>query len=311
MFTIVNVIAPVFALMAIGYLAVRWRVFPKEGVRGLVAFVNNFGTPCLLFTAMVNSDFSSIFNWSVIVPFYIGSVTCMVLGVVIAMRLFKARPGEAVSSGFTAMFANTVLVGIPIMSRAYGEAALPTTFSIIAFHAPLLITLGMITMELMRRDGQPIHRAMISASIRVVQNPLLWGILLGVLVNHFDIPIAEPVNAVILMMSAAVVPSALFGLGGALNDYRLADNWLQALLISFVRLVIHPAMAWVIMVPVLKLDSELAKYAVLLAAMPAGINVYVFATYYNRGVNVATNTVLISTVLSAFTLTAWLLFLGH
>ena len=54
----------------------------------------------------------------------------------------------------------------------------------------------------------------------------------------------------------------------------------------------------------------LCLWVPLLAAMPAGINVYVFATYYNRGVNVATNVVLISTILSVVTLTGWLYFLG-
>ena len=44
--------------------------------------------------------------------------------------------------------------------------------------------------------------------------------------------------------------------------------------------------------------------------MPSGINAYVFATYYNRGANVAANTVLISTVLSSATILGWLLFLG-
>ncbi len=40
--------------------------------------------------------------------------------------------------------------------------------------------------------------------------------------------------------------------------------------------------------------------------MPAGINVYVFATYYNRAVNVASNTVLISTLASVLTISVWL-----
>jgi malonate transporter len=40
--------------------------------------------------------------------------------------------------------------------------------------------------------------------------------------------------------------------------------------------------------------------------MPAGINAYVFATYYNRAVNVATNVVLISTVASVLTVSFWL-----
>ena len=59
-----------------------------------------------------------------------------------------------------------------------------------------------------------------------------------------------------------------------------------------------------------RLGGMLPRYGIVLAAMPAGINAYVFATYYERGVNVATNTVLISTVLSVLTITGWLYFLG-
>jgi predicted permease len=112
------------------------------------------------------------------------------------------------------------------------------------------------------------------------------------------------------MMAAAVTPVALFGLGGALNEYRLVDNWQQALTMAALKLVLQPLIAWTLMVPILNVDHEFARYGVLLAAMPSGINAYVFATYYNRGVNVATNTVLISTVLSVVTVSIWLYVLG-
>jgi len=112
------------------------------------------------------------------------------------------------------------------------------------------------------------------------------------------------------MMAAAVTPAALFGLGGALNDYRLSENWAQSLSMSILKLLVQPLIAYVLMVYILHVDHEFARYGVLLAAMPTGINAYVFATYYNRGVNVATNTVLISTVLSVLTVSGWLYLLG-
>src|SRR5690606_17786009 len=122
-----------------------------------------------------------------------------------------------------------------------------------------------------------------AAAVRVVQNPLLLGVAFGLLGNFAGLQLPEPGMAFFTMMSAAVLPAALFGLGGALNEYRLAENWPQALAMSVLKLIVHPAIAWVLMVPVLGVDPQLARYAVLLAAMPAGINVYVFATYYNRG----------------------------
>jgi predicted permease len=310
MLEILNVVVPVFAIIALGYVAVRLRLYPAEGVKGLVAFVNNFATPCLLFEAMFTSDFGSTFNLAIIVPFYVGSLTSLTLGAIIAVKWFKTRPGEGVSSGFSAMFTNTVLIGIPIVTRAYGETALPTVFSIIAFHAPMLITIGMIVMELVRRDGQPLHKSLGVAGLRIVQNPLLWGVALGLLANRAGLKMPEPGTAFLDMMSAAVLPAALFGLGGALNEYRVSESWLQASVMSIFKLIIHPIIAYVLMVWVLHVPLEIARYGILLAAMPTGINAYVFATYYDRAVNVATNTVLISTVASVLTVTTWLYLLG-
>lgn len=310
MLAIVNVVLPVFAIIVLGYLAVRYRLYPAEGIRGLISFVNNFLTPILLFQSMLHADFGTAFNWYVILPFYAGAVVCFIIGSIVAVRVFGNRPGEGVSSGFAAMFTNTVLLGIPILQRAYGDAAMPVVFSIIAFHASLLITVAMIVMELVRRDGTPLHKAMGVAAVRIVQNPLLWGIALGMICNLLDVTFVEPAEAFFSMMSAAVVPVALFGLGGALNEYRIADNWAQALAMSALKLIGQPLIAWVLMVPVLGVDPEQARYGVILASLPAGINAYVFATYYNRGVNVAANTILISTFLSVFTVAGWLYVMG-
>jgi predicted permease len=310
MLAILNVVLPVFALMALGYTAVRFKLFPADGVKGLVQFVNNFATPCLLFKAMATSDFSSAFNWSVIVPFYVGALAAFGIGALVARRFF-ANPGpDAVSSGFAAMFTNTVLIGIPIVERAYGQTALTTAFSIIAFHASVLITVGMVSMELVRRGGASMRKTLATAGLRILSNPLLWGITLGALVNVAGITLIEPAEAFVTFMAAAVTPAALFGLGGALNAYKLSESWRQSLSMALLKLVLQPLIAWVLMVPILNVPHDLARYGVLLAAMPSGINAYVFATYYDRGVSVATNTLLISTVLAVFTVTGWLYILG-
>lgn len=310
MLAIVNVVAPVFGLIAIGYLSVRFRLYPAAGVKGLIAFVNNFCTPCLLFQSMLNADFSTAFNPAILVPFYVGAVFVLVVGALLAFHVFRVRPGESVASGFAACFTNSILVGFPLIQRAYGEPAMPVIFSIIGLHAPLLITGATVAIELVRRDARPMGQVLRTIGLRVVQNPLLWGIAAGLLGNYFGLQLIEPAEAVVRMLAAAVMPAALFGLGGALNEYRLAENWTQALAMSGLKLIVHPLIAWVLMVPVLGVDPHIARYAVLLAAMPTGINAYIFATFYNRGVSVAANTVLLTTTLSLFTVSTWLWFLG-
>ena len=310
MLAIFNVIAPIFALMALGYCAVRFRLFPGEGIKSLIAFVNNFATPCLLFHSILTSDFRSAFNLSIIGPFYLGALICFVVGIVIARKFFGNSPGESVSVGFSGTFTNTVLVGLPIMQRAYGLESLPVTLSIIGLHGAILLSVGMVTMELVRRDGRSLGRTLLLAARRVLSNPLIWGIAAGMVGAFSGLQLIEPADAFFVMMSQAVVPAALFGIGGALNEYRLSDNWRQALVASLIKLVLHPAIAYVLMVWVMRVDLEIARYGILLAAMPSGVNVYVFATYYNRGTSVAANTILIATLASAVSIAGWLLILS-
>src|ERR1700760_77971 len=101
MLDIFNVILPVFAIIAFGYLAVRFRFFPAEGTKALVAFVNNFATPCLLCNAMLTSDFSKTFNLEIIVPFYIGALILLLTASLIARYFFRQPPGDSVSTGFS------------------------------------------------------------------------------------------------------------------------------------------------------------------------------------------------------------------
>lgn len=310
MLAIINVIAPIFALMALGYCAVRFRLFPAEGIKGLIGFVNNFATPCLLFHSIATSDFRSAFNIAIIGPFYLGALICFAVGIIIARKLFGNTPGEAVSVSFSGTFTNTVLVGLPIMQRAYGAESLPVTLSIIGLHGAILLSLGMVAMELVRRDGRSLGATLFLAVRRVASNPLIWGIAAGMIASVLELQLIEPAEAFFLMMSQAVVPAALFGIGGALNEYRLSESWQQALIASMIKLILHPALAYVLMVWVLRVDIQTARYGILLAAMPPGINVYVFATYYNRGNSVAANTILIATLTSAVSISAWLLILS-
>lgn len=309
MLAVLSVVGPIFAIVALGYLSVRFKLYPAAGVSGLISFVNNFATPCLLFQAMLSVDFETAFNPQYLLSFYVGAFLCFGLAFVSARVFFKRRAGEAVAVGFSAYFTNTVLLGLPIIQRAYGDDALPYLFAIVGFHAPLLMSFGMLTMELAKRDGAPLADALMESAKRIIKNPLLIGISLGILVNLSGVSIPEIVDDMTKMLAVAVLPAALFGLGGALNQYKLRESWGQALVSSLIKLIVHPALAFFFSHVVFDLNPDLVRVAVLTAAMPAGLNVYIFATFYKRSVDIAANTVLQSTLLGVLTISAWLLIL--
>ncbi|MEM7497064.1 MAG: AEC family transporter [Pseudomonadota bacterium] len=304
------IVLPVFLVVAAGYLSVRTRIFPDEGVTALVKFATGIAVPVLLFRSIYGLDLGRALEPGLLASFYVGALTSFAAGTLVARRVFGRRPGEAVAIGFCALFSNSVLLGLPIMTRAYGEASLEPAFAIIAFHAPFCYLVGILAMEMSRRDGAPMSVALRRTADAMFHNALTLGIAAGFAFNLLGIALPEPVVAAVDLIARAGLPVALFALGGVLTRYKLAAAVPEALTVSLIGIFLHPAIAWILAVQVFALPDDFARAAVLIAAMPTGVNGYVFAAMYDRAVQAAASTVLLSTALSVLSITFWLWVLG-
>ncbi|MEM0943662.1 MAG: AEC family transporter, partial [Pseudomonadota bacterium] len=75
-------------------------------------------------------------------------------------------------------------------------------------------------------------------------------------------------------------------------------------------ILVHPALVWIATTQIFALPQAFVLSAVIIAAMPTGINGYLFAAMYNRAERVAASSVLIATLLSLITIPIWLAVLG-
>ena len=311
MLTILNIVLPVFAIVGFGYGAVRIGYFPKVGVVGLIAFVNNFAAPSMLFTAMLNVDFGTAFDLRIMGGFFGCSFLAMGIGTLVAVLAFGSSGPRIIVCGFSAGFSNLLMLGVPILQRGFGDEALPVAYSLLALQAPILFTTALIIIEFMGgQEGHSFVETARSTAMRIIKNPLLIAIIVGLLVNISGLTPPALITDITGILGRAMLPAALFGLGGALNDYGIRDNWQQAVGLSLLKLIVHPLITWVALVPLLGVPHEIARYVVLLAAMPAGFNVYLLATRTNQGVNIATNTILITAAGAVVSVSVWLYILS-
>lgn len=311
MLAIFATVLPVFLLIIAGYLAVSTRYLPVAASDALNAFAVKFAVPVLLFNAMVKLDFGAAFSPPLLISFYSGALLCFVAGILIALKGFKRRPGEAVTVGFSATFSNSLLLGLAVISRFYGSEETTAAFGIIAFHSPTIYTLGIITMELMRADGQSLGMSLKLAGKSIIRNPLMIGILSGVTVNLSGLSLPEPVTAACQYLSGAAIPVALVGIGMAMTRYQIRSGIGESLTIAFLSLLVHPLIAFTLSHWVFDLPAPMVYAAVTLAAMPPGMNIYIFAAMYNRAINLAASAFLIATMLSVVTISLWLYVLSH
>jgi malonate transporter len=305
---ILNIVAPVFLVIAAGYLAVRSGITTTEAIDQLMKFAIQFAIPCLLFRATSIIDLDVAFGWRMMLAYYLAAIVCFIIAIFVVKNLFKRRPGEAVGVAFAAMFSNLVMLGLPISERAWGVENLAPSYALVAVNAPICYLIGITAMEFLRADGRGVaatSRIVLKAMFR---NSLMIGIGLGFIVNLGGVGLPGALLAAIELLARAALPVALFALGGVLTRYTLSKSLGEAGLIVVLSLIVQPALT-LLLGWQLQLPAATIKSIVLMSAVAPGLNAYLFASMYNRGTEAAASAVLLSTILAGFTVSAWLILL--
>ncbi len=305
---ILNIVAPVFLVVGSGYLAVKTRLFTAESIDYLMKFAIQIAIPCLLFRATSTIDLVAAFDWRMLLAYYGAASASFVIAFFVVKNYFKRRPGEAVGVAFAALFSNLVLLGLPISERAWGGDSLLPGFALVSVNAPICYLIGISAMELLRADGRGAMETLRIVLKAMFRNSLMIGIGLGFFVNISGLALPESLIGAVDLLARASLPVALFALGGVLTRYTLSKSLGEASLISVLSLIVQPAIT-LLLGQLLQLPESITRSIVLMAAVAPGLNAYLFASMYNRGLDAAASTVLLATVLSVFSVSAWLLIL--
>ncbi len=306
---LLDVILPVFLVIGFGYVA-AWRgLISESGVDGLMSFTQTFAIPCLLFRAIWTLDLGQNFDPLLLISFYTGSASGFTLGLLVARYIFKRDWEDSVAIGFCCLFANSLMLGIPITERAYGADKLAANYAIIAMHSPFCYGIGITAMEIARARGTSPGKLPLKVLRAMFRNALVIGIALGLVFNLTGMALPAPVEGALDMMVRTAIPVALFGMGGVLYRYRPEGDLRVIAFVCAISLILHPTITWS-MGKTLGLPRDAFRSAVITAAMAPGINAYVFANMYGRARRVAASSVLIATALSLLTVSVWLAVLG-
>jgi predicted permease len=299
---VLDVLAPVFGIIALGILAVRASLLEAAGVRGVVAFVFNFALPVLLFRSMAGVALPDRVPWSFLAAFYSASLTTYALGMAVGRWGFRRPADEQAIFGMAASFSNTVFLGIPIILAALGPEATLPVFLIIAFHSATFMPLTVALIHLGRGEARGAVGQVVTLVRAVVKDPIVMGLLLGLLANLAGLELRGSVDRMAELLGGAALPAALFAMGASLAGHPAGSDGAPASVLAFLKLVVHPALVWVVAVPLLGLEGVWAATAVLMAGMPTAVNTYLFGARYGAAPSVAARAVLVSSAASLVTL---------
>jgi len=307
---VLNVALPVFAITLAGYLAGRLGILGEASSEALNRFVYYFALPPLLFIALARVPVEEILRG----PFLAAITLCMALTILIAVIggrwLFGCRRSELVLHGLTAGFANSGYMGIPLFIAAFGEGgALPAIIYTVV-NTVLFLGAGIAFVEADRSASSSAIGLARDVALALVKNPLVVAPILGIAVSAVGIAVPRPIVAYCEVMGAAAAPGALFAMGLFLVGKAVTRGAVEVGWLTFVKLLVHPALTWVLCFRIFPVEPFWAAAAVITAALPTGALVFVVSQRYGVYVQRSSAAILISTILSVVTVSALLIVYG-
>jgi hypothetical protein len=210
-----------------------------------------------------------------------------------------------------ATFSNTVMIGIPLVGLAYGQAGLVTLFTLISVHSLVLLTLATVVLELVaareeRAAGQGGQRHMALTVLAAVKSgvihPVPLPIIVGLLFAQTGLVLPDVVDKPLHLLGSAFGPVALVLVGVTLTQVQVGPHLKSALGISLLKNLALPSLVAALGLALGMSGLPLAVMIVT-ASLPMGANVFLFAQRYEVAQDLVTASMAVSTVIGLATVT--------
>jgi len=304
--------SPIFAVVALGWAAARWRLVGTEGLAAFASYAFNLALPALVASLLSRQPLARAFDLRFFAALLGAGAT--VFAAVALLTAALSRPGLAVVGAHAqaATTGNLGFLGVPLLLAVLGErSAGPIAMAVLA-EVGLLMPLGIALMRLGQARGpgaaaaasgaagdgrRGLARDLVAATLL---NPIVVGVILGAAVGLSGRHLPGPVDRFLAFLGSSAGPVALFALGGSLARRHLARDWAPVLGVALAKLAVYPALAWAFL-RAAGLGPEWVAAGVLIAALPTAANVFVFADRFEAVPERVSAEILVSTVAAVVT----------
>lgn len=267
---IVEIILPVFIIVATGYVYVRLR---GDRARSDIAAVNRVTMdvlcPLLIFTALAAKDFDIVNNG----PLVLAGVLISLGSGLLAWPVARLLGYDIRSFLPPMMFNNCGNMGLPLAVLAFGAAALPSSVALFLACTLVYFSAGIKVIEIGRPDQH-------TSFFKLLISPIMFSMILGIVFSALKLSLPAPLFSALKMLGDSSIPIMLFGLGMRMIDVSF-KSWQIGLAGAVVCPVAGLIVAW-LLDGLLPLNPTQRGQMYLFASLPPAVLCYMVAEQYNQ-----------------------------
>lgn len=301
-----NATLPVFLLMVLGYVLRLLKVVDEPFIKTLNSFNYKITLPVLLFRDIAGSDFFTVWDTRYVLYCFLVTLFCIVVIWILTALFYKDKlcTGEFIQVSYRG---SAAVLGIAFIQNIYGNAGMAPLM--IIGTVPLYNVAAVLILSFTGPNGGKLDRASFAKSIKgILTNPIILGILLGMIVSvcgiHFPVILEKSIDSV----SSLATPLALLGLGAGFEGRKALKQLKPTLVCSFVKLLLQPLLFLPVAAQLGFRNEKMVAILIMLGA-PTTVSCYIMAKNMGHEGTLTSSVVVATTFLSSVTITFWLFLL--
>lgn len=300
-----NSTVPIFFVMVLGYFLKNIKMLGPGFVKEANALNFKVALPALLFLDISTANIRE--KWDTSYVLFCAVVTTIAFFTIwgLAKLLIKDKSiiGAFVQGSFRS---SAAILGVAFIQNMYGNSGMAPlmiigTVPLFNIYAVLVLTFEANSTRSDTNLGHKIRRSLIN----IAKNPIIIGIVIGLAVSLSGVVIPTMVSKTLKSVSNLATPLALLALGAGFEGKKALAKLKPTIFASMIKLVALPA----IFLPFAHMlgfgDEKLVALLIMLAS-PTTVSCYIMAENMDNDGVLSSSIIVLTTFLSAFTLTLWI-----
>ena len=258
--------------------------------------------PVLLFEQLATVDFSEVWDIKFILFCFLVTAISITISTLISL-LWKDRSikGEFIQATYRS---SAALLGIAFIQNIYGTAGMAPLM--IIGSVPLYNIMAVVVLSVFKPGNNSFDKALVKKTLKgIATNPIIIGIVAGFVWSALKLPMPSILHKTVSSIGATATPMGLMSMGATFEMKKATSKMKPTLVAVFMKLVGFCA----IFLPMAALlgfrNEEMIAILVMLGSATT-VSCFVMARNMGHEGTLSSGVIMMTTLLSAFTLTMWL-----
>jgi len=301
---VLNSLFPVFALLVLGSLLKRFGLSNETFLKTSDKLVYFIFFPAMLFWKIGGAASTGETEWG-LCKAALASVFAIYILSSLYIRFSNVTDYEAGTFSQSCYRFNTY-IGMAIIMNALGEEGIRLFGIMIGLAIPIINVLAVSTLIWFSGKSFTLSQRIQMTLRSLVSNPLILACVAGLLYSKFVSTFPVAVGNMLRLATSVTLPLALLSIGGTLTFANLKGAFRLSLVASVFKLLIFPVIGYFFL-NAFDVTGISLRVGLIFFTLPTATSIYVLSAQLNSDTELASAAIVLSTVLSFFSMSVALL----